>query len=287
MDTQRRSVLITGCSKGGIGSALAMAFQKRNFRVFATTRDISKMDHLKDLPNVTLLKLNTTSETDVKAAAQAVHTQTEGKLDYLVNNAGQTVIMPTLDFDIEWIKYMYDTNVFGYIRVTQAFGPMVIAAKGCIINISSMSTACHTPWTGIYVGSKAAVQQFSETLAMELKPLGVRVVTVQTGAIATNTLSWASTFKLPENSYYKPIEATIKDRAMGNDPAPRTKPDDFAEMVCRSAVDRKAKGTIWKGSMAWINQWVSWLLPSLVDWGASYGAGLGVMAKKWKESKQM
>lgn len=286
MQSQSKTVLITGCSEGGIGSALAVAFQKRNFHVFATARNVSKMEHLRDLPNMTFLKLDTTSDADVAAAAHAVQSQTGGKLDYLVNNAGQTVIRPTLDFDIEHIKSMFDNNIFGAIRVTQAFAPMVIAARGCIINISSISTACHTPWMGVYAGSKAAVQQFSETLAMELKPLGVRVVTVQTGAISTNTLSWGPTFTLPENSYYKPIEEMIKKRAMGQDGAPRTKPEDFAEMVVDDAVDRRVEGTIWKGSMAWVNRWVAWLLPGLVDYGASYGTGLNEMAKWWKEKKE-
>lgn len=287
MASKRKTVLITGCSEGGIGSALAISFQKRNFHVFATARNVSKMQHLADLPNTTLLKLDTTSDTDVVAAIQAVQSQTGGKLDYLVNNAGQTVIRPSLDFDIAHVKSMYDANIFGYIRMTQAFAPLVIAAQGCIINISSISTECHTPWMGIYAGSKAAVKQFSETLALEMRPLGVRVVTVQTGAVATKTLSWGPTFALPEGSYYKPIEGMIRKRAMGEDGTPRTRPEDFAEMVLRDAVDRQVEGTIWKGSMAWVTKWGAWLAPGLMDWGASYRTGLKEMAKWWREKKDL
>lgn len=143
-----RTVLITGCSEGGIGSALAVAFQKCNLRVFATARNPSKMAHLLTLPNITLLPLEPTSAASVRAAVEQVQKETGGTLDYLVNNAGQTIIMPTLDIDIDSAKNMYDINVWGTIRVTQAFTPLVIAAKGTIVNICSISTSVNTPWMG-------------------------------------------------------------------------------------------------------------------------------------------
>ena len=143
-----KSVLITGCSAGGIGSALVESFQKRNLRVFATARDVSKMSHLEKLPNVTLLNLDPTSEPSVRAAFDILEAQTGGTLDYLVNNAGQTIIMPTLDFNIETAKKLYDINVWGMLRVTQVLAPCVIAAKGTIVNISSIAPCVNTPWMG-------------------------------------------------------------------------------------------------------------------------------------------
>jgi 1-acylglycerone phosphate reductase len=143
-----KTVLITGCSEGGIGSGLAQAFQKRNLRVFATARNLSKMAHLEKLSNVTLLTLEPTSGASTNAAVDQVKKETDGTLDYLVNNAGQTIIMPTLDFDIDEAKTMYDINVWGTIRVTQAFAPLLIAAKGTIVNICSISTSVNTPWMG-------------------------------------------------------------------------------------------------------------------------------------------
>ena len=143
-----KTVLITGCSAGGIGSALAEAFQKRGMHVFATARDLSKMAHLRSLPHVTLLKLDPTSGPSVQTAVEDVKRQTGRTLDYLVNNAGQTIIMPTLDFDIDTAKSMYDINVWGMVRVMQAFAPLVIAAKGTIISISSIAPCVHTPWMG-------------------------------------------------------------------------------------------------------------------------------------------
>lgn len=140
--------LITGCSVGGMGSALVLAFQKRGISVFATGRELSKLSHLKGLPDVTILPLNPTSATSVEAAVEKVKAVTGGKLDFLVNNAGQTIITPTLDFDIEIAKDMYDINVWGTVRVMQAFSDFVIANKGTIVNICSISTSVNTPWTG-------------------------------------------------------------------------------------------------------------------------------------------
>ena len=142
-----KSVLITGCSTGGIGYALVEAFQKRNFHVFATARDTSKMSELTETPNVTLLSLDPTSTASVDAALEIVHAQTGGTLDYLINNAGQTIIMPTLDFDIGTASKMYDINVWGMVRVTQTFAPLLIAAKGTVVSISS-SASVNTPWMG-------------------------------------------------------------------------------------------------------------------------------------------
>ena len=141
-------VLITGCSGGGIGSALVEAFQKRGMHVFATARNPSKMSHLEKLPSVTVLTLDPTSLPSVQAAVKAVKAETGGTLDYLVNNAGQKIIMPTLDFDIETAKSMYDINIWGLLRVIQEFSPLVVAARGSIVNISSISTEVRTPWMG-------------------------------------------------------------------------------------------------------------------------------------------
>jgi 1-acylglycerone phosphate reductase len=82
-----KSVLITGCSKGGIGDALAQEFHSKGLHVFATARDLSKVKHLKAL-GLTTLKLDVTSAESIKNAVAEVEAVTGGKLDFLVNNAG-------------------------------------------------------------------------------------------------------------------------------------------------------------------------------------------------------
>jgi len=142
----QKSVLITGCSEGGIGFALAKEFQLRGLHVFATARSTAKMAGLEGLTDVTLLSLDVTSKSSIDAAVAAVSAATGGKLDYLVNNAGTQYVMPLLDADIQKAKDLYEVNVWGVVAMVQAFAPLVIASKGSIINIASIVGLMSTPW---------------------------------------------------------------------------------------------------------------------------------------------
>lgn len=83
----KKTVLITGCSEGGIGDALAQEFHRRGLRVFATARDLSKIEHLKTL-GLIVLRLDMTDESSIKHAVETVKSATKGSLDFLVNNSG-------------------------------------------------------------------------------------------------------------------------------------------------------------------------------------------------------
>lgn len=141
-----KSVLITGCSKGGVGYALAVSFQSYGLRVFASARTPSKMSPLGELPNVTLLTIDVTSSSSIAAAVKIVETETGGRLDYLVNNAGCLYVMPMLDIDMTEAKKIFDTNLWGVLAMIQAFGPLIVTSKGTIVNISSLSGCICVPW---------------------------------------------------------------------------------------------------------------------------------------------
>ena len=87
---KRKSVLITGCSAGGIGDALAQSFHSHGFRVFATARNLSKVAHLKEL-GIDVIELDVTNEESVKKAAETVSAATQKTLDVLVNNSGSSM----------------------------------------------------------------------------------------------------------------------------------------------------------------------------------------------------
>lgn len=142
------SVLVTGCSDDGIGSALALAFAQRGFCVFTTARNTAGMTKLRDLDNVTLLTLDVLDAKQIEAAVGAVSKETGGTLNYLVNNAGRNRFMPLLDEDIEEAKKLYDTNVWGPLQLVQAFSPLLIEAKGTVVFISSVSGYVNVPWQG-------------------------------------------------------------------------------------------------------------------------------------------
>lgn len=146
-----KTVLITGCSNGGLGSGLALQFQKLGFRVFATARTPSKCSDLKDLSNVTLVELDVTDSQAIQSAVDLVSKETGGKLDYLINNAGQNHFMPILDEDIEEAKKMFDTNLWGPVRMIKAFAPLLIAAKGTAVFITSIAGYVNTPYMGMHI----------------------------------------------------------------------------------------------------------------------------------------
>lgn len=141
------SVLITGCSAGGIGHALALTFQRKGFTVFATARNISKMTDLASLPNTHCLTLDVTSKSSILQAVEFVATHTNGLgLDVLINNSGQQYVRPMMDMAEEDARKMFDVNFWGVFAVTQAFVDMIISAKGAVVNVASISGYWHTPY---------------------------------------------------------------------------------------------------------------------------------------------
>lgn len=145
-----KTVLVTGCSAGGIGAAVALLLAKRGHYIFATARSLSKIPpELSDLPNVTVLPLDVTSAPSINAAVDAV-TANGRQLDVLLNNAGGGYSMPALDIDIEKAQQLYDINVWGVLRTVQAFANSLIKSKGRIVNLSTCGAVVNTPWTCMY-----------------------------------------------------------------------------------------------------------------------------------------
>lgn len=283
------TVLITGCSDGGIGSALAEAFHDRGFHVFATARSLPKMAHLEKLENKTLLELDVESQSSIDAALEAVvkHTGGEGKLDYLVNNAGLNLNYPALDTDLAYAKKMFDVNFWAMVHVTHTFMPLLIASKGTLVNNASLAGVLHVPWgckspffffffwlesrtkleSAFYNASKAAVRMYSEVLRLEVAPLGVKVITVMTGIVATNMFSNAPHDALPENSYYKMANEEIAVLASGEKFVGTAMPPAvYAEGVVNDVLSGYS-GMTWRGkiaSMGWFiySYFPTWLTVS-------------------------
>ncbi|KKY27177.1 putative short-chain dehydrogenase [Diplodia seriata] len=215
---RKQTVLITGCSADGIGHALALAFHARGLHVFATARNPSKMSSaLLSLPHVTPLALDVCSAASVGAAVDAVraHTGGAGSLDYLVNNAGALYVAPVLDGDLDRARALFDVNFWGVVATTKAFAGLLVEARGCVVNLSSLAAVMYAPYYGYYAASKAAMQKLGETLRLEMQPLGVRVITVVSGAVESKVFDNGGGFKSPEGSLYAPAEKEIAAHADG------------------------------------------------------------------------
>jgi len=146
-----KTILITGCSSGGIGSALALALAKRGHFVFATARNPSKIsDALSSLSNVTILPLDVTSAESVAAAVKSVADSGQGGLDVLVNNAGMGELRPILDWEVSEAQRVFDTNFWGVVRMVQAFSGMLVEKRGRVVNVSSVGGVVNVPWHGLF-----------------------------------------------------------------------------------------------------------------------------------------
>lgn len=151
MPITRKTCLITGCSEGGVGAALAEAFKDTGYHVFVTARSTNRIPKiLHDASNVTVLALDVSSSGSIAAVAKAIQIETGGKLDILINNAGLGMEMPILDISIAEAKKVFDINFFGALEMIQVFSPMLVKAKGYIVNNASVGGRFPIPFIGVY-----------------------------------------------------------------------------------------------------------------------------------------
>lgn len=164
---------------------------------------------------------------------------------------------PAVEADIVRVRQMFDTNVFGLFDMTQAFLPLLLASVPAsqlpptIINTSSIVSRVPFLFSANYNASKAAVTAYSDTLRLELAPLGIKVVTLFMGEVSTGLM-------LPDNisfgaeSLYSDVEADVQARSRWHG-ANSVKPEEFAREVAQQIFSNPALGRgeyVWKGTRA-------------------------------------
>ncbi|KAJ8430843.1 hypothetical protein Cgig2_034170 [Carnegiea gigantea] len=223
-------VLITGCTEGGIGSALARAFAAEKCAVVATSRSLSSMTNLKDDPHFFLLELDVLSDESVNHVLSKV-LERFGRIDILVNNAGVHCVGPLAELPLSAIQRTFDTNVYGGMRLIQAVIPQMVCRKmGKIVNVGSVTVMAPGPWAGAYTASKAALHALTDTLRLELRPFGIDVINVVPGAVRSNigNSALATYSRMPEWKLYKQYESAICQRATLSQGSKSTPADEFA-----------------------------------------------------------
>ncbi|KAI0201314.1 NAD(P)-binding protein [Astrocystis sublimbata] len=276
-------VLITGCSAGGIGAALATTLATHGHFVIATARNTSKVPaELSSRPNVQVIPLDVSSTSSVADAAKAVIGGQRG-LDVLVNNAGSGYAMPILDIDVEKAKEVYETNVWGPIRTVQGFSDLLIKSRGRVVNISTVGSVLPLPWISTYSASKAAMTLQSEALRFELEPFGVSVVTIMAGIIDSNfhANDPGARIKLPARSHYSSISDVIAGWATGRSKPPGITADAFSEQILDDVVGLGKGSVMWRGPNAGSVKIAKWLMPaSMLDNAMRKGQGLEDLKRK-------
>jgi short-subunit dehydrogenase len=176
-------VLITGCSSG-IGRAAADLLVKAGHTVYATARRPETLDEL-EAAGARVMALDVTDESSMTSAVQRIEAE-HGRVGTLVNNAGYGEYGTIEETDLDKVRTMFETNVFGLARMTQLVLPgMRRARRGRIINISSMGGRITFPVGGYYHATKHAVEAISDALRSEVRGFGIDVVVVEPGITRT------------------------------------------------------------------------------------------------------
>ncbi|XXG70668.1 hypothetical protein AAC387_Pa07g0100 [Persea americana] len=233
-------VLITGCTDGGIGSALAKAFVSEKCQVVATSRSLSSMKGLENNSRVFLQELDVLSEESIRRAVENALDRF-GRIDILVNNAGVHCVGPLAEIPLSAIENTFNTNVHGSMRVIQAVVPHLASRqKGKVVNVGSVVALVPGPWSGPYNASKAALHALTDTLRLELRPLGIDVINVVPGAITSNlgNTSLNNYGRMPEWKLYKPFESAIRARAEFSQGPRSTHTDEFAKKTVAAVLKK-------------------------------------------------
>ena len=202
--------LITGCSTG-FGRELAKAVLARGWRAAVTAREPEKVADIAAAhgDRALVLPLDVTRRAQVDAVV-AQTKQRFGRIDVLVNNAGYGYLAAIEEGEDEAVRAIFETNVFGLVAMTKAVLPIMRAQRsGLIVNVSSIGGITSFAATGYYHGTKYAVEGISESLATELKPLGIDVLIVEPGPFRTN---WAGPSMKQSSTRIEAYAATAGER---------------------------------------------------------------------------
>jgi NAD(P)-dependent dehydrogenase (short-subunit alcohol dehydrogenase family) len=227
-----KTALITGCSSG-FGLEIARSFLARDWQVVATMRT-PRTDVLPPSEHLRVLALDVTNPQSIRQAVEDA-----GPIDVLVNNAGFGAASPAELTPIATVREIFETNTFGTIALTQAVLPQFRERKaGVVVNVTSSVTLKALPLLAAYRASKAAVNAFTESIALELEQFGVRARLVLPGRAPDTRFAenaHAHMHGLDHEAYAELVKEV--SARLGDASAPITHAQDVAEAVWRAATD--------------------------------------------------
>jgi short-subunit dehydrogenase len=186
--------VVTG-SSSGIGNETSLLLARNQITTYATMRNVSKGDGLREIAfkekiplNVAQLDVN--DDSSVNSAIDNIIKE-NGRIDILVNNAGYSLFGSVEESSLEEIKQQFETNIFGLIRTTKAVIPtMRKQGNGTIINVSSAGGIIGLmPFLTAYHATKFAVEGFTESLRQELADFNINIILIEPGSISSNMVN--------------------------------------------------------------------------------------------------
>jgi short-subunit dehydrogenase len=261
----KENVLITGASSG-IGKECAKLFTKKGFQVIAVARNRDKMQDLEQL-GCFVFSMDITQEESIQSTFKQIFAKVN-QIDILINNAGFTQNGFIEELTIDHLRYQFEVNVFGLIRVTQMVLPKMRSAKqGTIINIGSVGGDFTSAGASAYHASKYALESFTDGMRQELAHFGIKVILIKPGGVETDFLKNAESYypsSIAENPYKKmranflQMLSTILDSE--NSSFPILKTSEVANAIYQSGIAAKPKTRIRVGRTAKMMPWIKKLM---------------------------
>ncbi|MBH0161575.1 SDR family oxidoreductase [Fictibacillus sp. 26RED30] len=239
----RKTAIVTGTSSG-FGMYCAIELAKAGFNVVSTMRNVGRAEALLKLADenkvsdqIFLHALDVTSTDSIQTFKGYI--KELPNIDLLVNNAGYALGGFSEELSINEYRLQFETNVFGVMAVTQSVLPFMRKNKrGRIINMSSISGKFGFPGLSPYTASKHALEGYSESLRLELRPFGIDVVLIEPGSYQTNIWSSIDNLTIDSQSPYSfYMDALLKN--MESSKAGHGNPIDVANLVTKLAISTK------------------------------------------------
>jgi NAD(P)-dependent dehydrogenase (short-subunit alcohol dehydrogenase family) len=270
MSDSQALVVVSGASSG-IGRATAQVLAERGFHVLAGIRTEGNADGLA-ARGIECVRLDITDGADVERLADRVAHDPGGRaLRVLVNNAGIAVNAPVESIPMAEWRRQFEVNFFGHIALTQALLPALLAASGRIVNVSSIGGLVVGPTFGAYAASKFALEAMSDALRREVGRLGVDVIVVEPGGVATPiwTKGVAEAERLvagmdPQQAdRYDGLIGAVREQARATADA-GVPPADVARVIADAIATARPRPRYLVGRDAKVMARVAWLLPDRV-----------------------
>jgi short-subunit dehydrogenase len=185
MGKKRETALVTGASSG-IGRETTLRLVEKGFQVIAAARRMDRLTELADqFDGITPKKVDLSDPGDTEGFCKEISGLSE-PVSVLINNAGYSIRGALEDVSMEALRRIFEVNLFSLIRVTQACLPgMRRRRKGTVVNLSTIVGKFTFPMSGIYSATKHALEAISDSLRMEVRPFGIKVITIRPGVVAT------------------------------------------------------------------------------------------------------
>ena len=233
--------IITG-SSSGIGFETSLALAREGYFTYATMRDTTKSDKIKEIAQkenlkINILELDVDDENSVKTAIAHILDQKQ-RIDMLVNNAGWGLWGCVEDVSVDEFKEQFETNFFSIIRLTQEVAPtMRKQGSGTIVNISSVVGRIGFPASPAYISSKFALEGLSESLRFEFAPFGIDVIIIEPGVIKTDFMKNMKMAKKSDTVYKDITTKVVSGVKMMAEMG--TPPKEVADTIVKAIKDKK------------------------------------------------